>query len=195
MVMTTSEFWVVDLEGSGSKPPEIVELAMLKLVKLNPVMQRHWLVRPSGSIDPFATRIHGITEEDLIGAPSIDDISDDILACLSGAPIVGHNVRVELEALSRSLPEWKPQSAIDTLKLSKLLLPGRQSYALTKLGADLGLDDEAAQRTGKSAHCALYDATLTALLFAKLIKPLTVERIEQTLNQCDILFRPQSSLF
>jgi DNA polymerase III epsilon subunit-like protein len=195
MVMTSSAFWVIDVEGSGSRPPEIVELAMLKLIDFLPTVQRHWLVRPHGPIEQAASRIHGITDVDVVGAPAIEDLSDDIVECLSGVPVVGHNVRVDLEVLSRSVPEWKPHSAIDTLKIAKLLLPGKSSYALDKLGVEFGLDVEAARRTSKNAHSALYDATLTALLFAELVKPVPVQDLTRILQDADLLYRPQGDLF
>jgi DNA polymerase III epsilon subunit-like protein len=195
MVMTSSVFWVIDVEGSGSRPPEIVELAMLKLIDFLPTMQRHWLVRPHGPIEHAASRIHGITEVDVIGAPAIEDLSDDIVECLNGVPIVGHNVRVDLDVLSRSVPEWKPHSAIDTLRIAKLLLPGKSSYALDKLGVEFGLDIEAARRTGKNAHSALYDATLTALLFAELLEAVPAQDINGILQEADLLYRPQGNLF
>jgi len=193
--MTRDKYWVVDLEGSGSRPPEIVEIAMLELIDLVPGTRRHWLVRPKVGIDPAATRIHGITDADLEGAPAIEDIAADIANDLNGIPIIGHNVRVEVDVLSRSVPEWKPASAIDTLKLAKLLLPGKKSYALSNLGAELGLDSEARRLTDKSSHSALFDATLTALLFVELIKPLAAERRSQVLQSCDVLYKPQGNLF
>lgn len=193
--MTGTKYWVVDLEGSGSRLPEIVEIAMLELNDLVPGTRRHWLVRPKGGVDPAATRIHGITDADLEGAPAIEDIAADIADDLKCIPIIGHNVRVEIDVLSRSVPEWQPASAVDTLKLAKLLLPGKKSYALSNLGAELALDAEARQLTGKEAHSALFDATLTALLFIELIKPLPAERRRQALLACDVLYKPQGSLF
>lgn len=193
--MTSTRFWVVDLEGSGSRPPEIVEIAMLELVELVPRARHHWLVRPAGGIDPAASRIHGITDADLEGAPALEDIAPDICDHLNGVPIIGHNVRVEVDVLSRSLPEWKPESAIDTLRLAKLLLPGKASYALSNLGAELGLDVEARRLTDKGSHSALFDTTLTALLFIDMVKPLPTERRHQVLQSCDILYKPQGSLF
>lgn len=193
--MTSTRYWVVDLEGSGSRPPEIVEIAMVELKDLAAGMYRHWLVRPKAGIDPAATRIHGISDADLEGAPAIEDIGADIAENLNGIPIIGHNVRVEVDVLSRSVPEWRPESAIDTLKLAKLLMPAKKSYALSSLGAELGLDVEARRLTDKGSHSAFFDATLTALLFIDMVKPLPVERRRQVLQSCDILYKPQGSLF
>src|SRR5260221_7385240 len=119
-----NRYWVVDVEGSGGAPPEIVELAMLEVVDLKLTgNQRHWLIRPERPIQPTASRIHGLTDADVSDAPSIEDIADDVLLWLDETPIVGHNVRVEVDIISRSIPDWSPRVAIDTLKLAKAQRP------------------------------------------------------------------------
>ncbi|MFX4458625.1 3'-5' exonuclease, partial [Acinetobacter baumannii] len=90
--------------------------------------KRHWFVRPEHGIKPAATRIHGLTDDDVVGSPDITDIADDIITWIEDTPIVGHNVKIEVDILSRSLPDWQPSSAIDTLKLTKILKPGLASY-------------------------------------------------------------------
>ena len=90
MAMKSDRYWVIDVEGSGGKPPEIIELAMLEISDLALTgNQRHWFVRPQRSIEPSATRIHGLTDDDVIGAPSIEDIADDVLQWLDDARLSG----------------------------------------------------------------------------------------------------------
>jgi DNA polymerase III epsilon subunit-like protein len=195
MGIDTERFWVVDVEGSGSSPPEIVELAMLEVANL--VLtdnKRHWLVQPERGIQPAATRIHGLTEDDVADAPSMEDIADDVVMWLEAAPIVGHNVKVEVEILKKSLPDWAPSVAIDTLRLSKALKPGLASYSLANLGAEFGLADQAAQRTGAQHHSALYDTTLAALLLVHLLSPLTRDERQTALRDANILDPRQGSL-
>ena len=106
MGLGIDRYWVIDVEGSGSTPPQIVELAILEIADLKLTgNKRHWLVRPNQPIEASATRIHGLTDDDVIGAPSIEDIADDMLEWLEDTPIIGHNVRVELEIISRSIPD------------------------------------------------------------------------------------------
>jgi len=194
MEVETERFWVVDVEGSGGSPPEIVELAMLEVEHLALTENmRHWFVQPQRGIQPAATRIHGITDDDVAGAPSMEDIVDDVVMWLEGTPVVGHNVKVEVEILRRSLPDWKPSAAIDTLKLAKALKPGMASYSLTNLGAEFGLVDQAARRTGAQHHSALYDTTLAALLFVHLLSPLTSDERQTALRDANILDPKQGS--
>ncbi|WP_426409468.1 exonuclease domain-containing protein [Bradyrhizobium ganzhouense] len=193
--MGLDRFYVVDVEGNGGTPPQIVELAMIELDGLALTdRHRHWLVQPDDPIQPSAMRIHGITDADLVGAPAIEDIAEDILAWLSDASIVGHNVRIEVEIIARSLEDWRPSAAIDTLKLAKNLRPGLASYGLENLGRELALSDRAAELTGRSHHSALYDATLTALIFIELLSPLTDELRAAAIREANILDPKQGLL-
>lgn len=195
MGLDTDRFWIVDVEGSGGSPPEIVELAMLEVKSLALTnMKRHWFLRPEHGIQPAATRIHGLTDDDVFGSPSMSDIADDVVMWLEGRPIVGHNVKIEVDILSRCLADWIPVSAIDTLKLAKAIRPGLKSYSLANLGVELGLAEGAHALTGAQHHSALFDATLTALLFVHLLLPLPMEERQRALNDADILSPKQGSL-
>lgn len=195
MVIEDNRYWVVDVEGNGGTPPEIIELAIVEIADLKLTgKQRHWLVRPARSIHPTVSRIHGLTDADVADAPSIADIIDDVLLWLDQASIIGHNVRVELDIISRSIPDWKPRAAIDTLKLAKALRPGLGSYGLEKLGVAFGHSEQAAQRSGRDHHSALYDATLTALVFIDLLSAVPDTRRADILRDADVLDPRQAAL-
>lgn len=194
MGMSWEKVWVVDVEGNGATPPEIIEIALLELIDLEPTGRAfHWLIKPNESISAAVTRIHGLTDADVAGAPTIDDVAEDILTWTDGGVIVGHNVRVELEAISRLIPEWQPLAAIDTLKLARSLRPGLESYGLEKLGSALGLTAEAERQTGLKHHSAEFDVVLTGLLFSSLLRPLDIDSRTARVRDADILFNAQES--
>lgn len=194
MGMMWEKAWVVDVEGNGATPPEIVEIALMEVVDLQPSGRAfHWLVKPERPISAAVTRIHGITDDDVDDAPSIDDIAEDIVRWTDRSVIIGHNVRVELDAIGRQIPEWKPSAAIDTLKLARAMRPGLDSYSLENLGATLGLSAEAERQTGLKHHSALFDVALTTLLFTTLLAPLDREGRDFRSREADILFKAQES--
>ena len=195
MDLALERFWVMDVEGNGASPPEIVEIALVGLAQLELQSKRmEWLVRPKVPISPAVTRIHGITDSDVADAPDIDDIADDVMTWTDGARIIGHNVRVELDAISSAIPDWRPAMAIDTLKLAKSVCPGLQSYGLERLGQHFELTEQASRISGKKHHSALYDSVLTALLFIELVTSLPEERRNSVLIDCDLLNPSQGSL-
>lgn len=157
---------VVDVEGNGQQPPDLVELAVLPIAGGRIGEPTAWLVRPQTPITPMTRRIHGIRNEDLADAPSFEAVRGAVLAHLGDAVVVGHNVRVDLGVLCRKLPGWVPPVAIDTLRLARRLLPTMGSYRLGALVAALDLAEDLP--AGLQPHRAAYDVLVTARLFTRL---------------------------
>lgn len=188
-------FWFVDVEGNGANPPEIVELAMAEVKALVPTgNRRHWLIRPTEPITSAVARIHGIKNEDVADAPTFDEIAEDVLLWIENAAIVGHFVKVDLEALKRVLPDWEPKAAIDTIKIAKSLKPGLPSYGLTSLCLALGLAPEITTDVRSGSHSAPYDVAVTIALFQQLLGELPEEKRSDALDQANIIERQQGLL-
>lgn len=187
--------WAVDVEGSGSSPPEIVELAIAEMDGLELTGRTmQWRFKPKQPISPIVSRIHGIWDRDVADAPEIEDVADDLIEWLEDRPIVGHNVRTEHEILARSLDGWAPAKAIDTLRIARRLLPNEEKHGLERLGSLLNLNEAAAARSqGRGPHSALFDAVLAALLMRKLLTPLSEQAREMALLDADILRGQQDS--
>jgi exodeoxyribonuclease X len=123
---------VVDVEGNGQQPPDLVEVAVVPIVGGVIGEPKSWLVKPERPIMYFATRIHGLTNDDVADAPAFADIEDEVRRFLDDSVLVAHNAHVDVTVLQRHLGEWKCPEVFDTLKLAKRLLPNQMSY---KLGA------------------------------------------------------------
>ena len=103
----------------------------------------------------------------------IAQIAAEISDRLQGTVPLGHNVRIDIDALSRQLPAgWSPAFAIDTLLLAKRVLPGQPSYSLEKLQAHLGLGVEGSSAT---RHRAGADVIAAFDLFCALVSRLGSE--------------------
>ena len=192
--MNLNNYWVVDVEGNGGSPPEIVEIAMIEIANFEPTgLLYHKLLKPSSPITRRVTRIHGITNEDVELSPEIKDVKDEIISLTNKKVIIGHNVRVEFDVISRQIPEWRPSRALDTLKLARIVMPNQKSFRLENLGGVLEISEKAKMMTGARHHSALFDATLTALLFRKLMERVDADLHEEFLQEVDILFNAQES--
>ncbi|HCT75531.1 MAG TPA: 3'-5' exonuclease [Micromonosporaceae bacterium] len=167
--LETLRFAVIDVEGNGQQPPEIVEIAILAMDGLVLTTQpRTWLVKPSQPITPLVTRkVHGIKNSDVKDAPWFTEIASEIQAILSDRIPVAHNARIDHEVLSRQLPTWEPALVVDTLRLARALWPGLKSYSLDPLLAHARIDTSS---LAGCRHRAGFDAHATALLFATLAK-------------------------
>lgn len=176
--------WVViDVEGNGQRPPDLIEAACLPIDSGIPGPVRTWLIRPPRPITGPVRRIHGIRNADVAAAPPIADVAEQIREQLAGRLVIGHHVHVDLAVLGRELGGWTAPAALDTLRLAKAVWPGLPSYSLDNLtSADHVLPPSAFPASGVSPlpttalggrHRAGYDATLTAALFLALTRTVT----------------------
>ncbi|MGW7353168.1 3'-5' exonuclease [Streptomyces sp. NPDC054784] len=152
---------VVDVEGNGASPPDLVEVAALPVRggKPDTGTARAWLSKPARSVTPFAARVHGLTDEALEGAPGWAEIGDEVHAYLGTSWIAAHHAHVDHRVLSAHLPQWRPEGVLDTLRLARAAYPDLRSHSLDALVAHLRPDLRGAP--GRR-HRAAYDAYATA---------------------------------
>jgi exodeoxyribonuclease X len=177
---TSLRYAVVDVEGNGQQPPDLVELAVVPIVSGQIQEPASWLVKPERPIKHFATRIHGITTEDVAEAPNFESIAGEVLASLDVPALIAHNAHVDIGVLQRELPGWQPPEVFDTLKLARRLLPDQPGYKLGMLVRALKLAEGLPDNL--TPHRATYDALVTARLFVRLATvaegpPLTLQAL------------------
>jgi DNA polymerase III epsilon subunit-like protein len=123
-------------------------------------------VKPERSIKYFATRIHGLTNNDVADAPAFADIEDEVRRSLDDSVLVAHHAHVDVGVLQRHLGEWKCPEVFDTLKIAKRLLPNQTSYQLGALVTSFSLAEGLPD--GLSPYRATYDVLVAARLFVQL---------------------------
>ncbi|WP_351234406.1 3'-5' exonuclease [Streptomyces sp. NPDC002133] len=155
---------VVDVEGNGCNPPDLVEVAALPVHEGQPDTSTAgaWLIRPPRPVTPFAARIHGLTNQVLESSPAWEEVADQVQGVLGEAWICGHNVSVDYRVLKTHLPNWEPTGVIDTLRLARNAYEGLPSYGLDALIEHIKPDLTQAPVVGR--HRATYDAYATAQL-------------------------------
>jgi len=157
---------VVDVEGNGQQPPDLVEVAVVSIISGVIGDPTAWLIKPPRPISPIVTRIHGLTNEDVASAPAFAAIASQVRQALDADLLVAHNAHIDVDVLRRHLDHWQCPEVVDTLKLAKRLLPGQASYKLGALVSELSLAE--GLPAGLSPHRAAYDVLATARLFLHL---------------------------
>ncbi len=122
------------------------------------------LVDPGVPIPLFITRLVGITDADVRGAPTFPAAFAALREFAGDATLVGHNVgfdREHLEAGARraGLPPL-PNAWFDTLEAALMLYPELDRHALAILAAEFGIE--------RQAHRALPDAESAADVLKRL---------------------------
>ncbi|MEV8331989.1 3'-5' exonuclease [Streptomyces niveus] len=154
---------VVDVEGNGANPPDLVEVAALPVREGRPDTGTAgaWLTKPRHPVTPFAARVHGLTNERLEHEPGWEEIADQVHTLMGTSWICAHNAHVDHRVLSAHLPMWRPAGVLDTLRLAKATRPGLPRYSLDALIEHLRPDLSAAPA---HRHRATFDAYASAQL-------------------------------
>ena len=92
----------IDLETTGLSPSydRIVELSVLKVHPDGPVEERTVRVNPGMPIPAGATRVHGITDEDVADQLAFHGYAKNLIVFLDGCDLAGFNaIRFDLPVL------------------------------------------------------------------------------------------------
>lgn len=157
-------FVVLDIETTGLSPimDEICEIAAVKIVNFIPKEIFHTLVKPKQAIPQEVIKIHGITNEMVKDAPTVEEILPKLKEFIKDSTIVAHNAEFDISFLNYQLKtiglEQIPQSqVIDTLKIVKEYIP-LSSHSLSSLSSKFLFNN-------KPKHRALEDVLATIELF------------------------------
>jgi DNA polymerase-3 subunit epsilon len=154
---------MIDFETTGLSPAagdRITEVAALRIAGGRVVERFVSLVNCGVRVPPFITHLTGITQKMVDGAPYVSDVVPELLDFIGSDALSAHNASFDekfLVAESRNLGlEPDHGCVICSLKLSRRLFPGLESYKLGMLSAALGIRFEG------NAHRAEADAQVSA---------------------------------
>lgn len=158
---------IVDIETTGGSVSgsRITEVAIL-LHNGSEVIDR-WtsLVNPEMEIPMHITALTGIDDDMVAKAPVFEQVAEKIYSLLKDKVFVAHNVNFDYSFLRGQLAAcgqlWDSPK-LCTVRLSRKLLPGLNSYSLGKLCSQVGINL-------KDRHRAMGDALATAELFSMLL--------------------------
>lgn len=135
------EFCVLDIETTGlsAEENEICEIAVAKIKNFVPYEFFHTLVKPERSIPEEISSIHGITNDMVEKAPSIEKVLPDLMKFIDGTTLVIHNAEFDLFFINKALGKYGYEDlkneVVDTLALARKLLPLR-SHSLKSLSEE-----------------------------------------------------------
>lgn len=162
---------MVDIETTGldARTDAIVELAWAIMTGDGTVASSNsTLINPGRPIPADASRIHGITDSEVAGAPTLEEVINEHPELTTPVlPAVCHNASFDSAFLSRSkaFVRGNPRF-LCTLRLAENLVPGLPSYRLDFLCDHLGL---APAVEASVPHRAASDVAVTCTLLKKLI--------------------------
>ncbi len=160
----------LDLETTG------LDVANDRIVQIGAVAMRGPMVlseprvntriNPGVAIPAASTRIHGIADPDVAGAPCFAEVIRSLANMLSGRVVIGQNIRFDLAMMrheaARAGVSWRDPPALDVAHLAGTLDRGLVDLGLESLAYRFGVTIEA-------RHDALSDSLAAAEIFAALV--------------------------
>lgn len=139
---------VLDTETTSKFPSfaEIVEIAAIKFAKDEAPQIFTTLIKPKHKIPASVTKINGITNEEVADAPAWETIKEEFLEFVGELPIVGHNIKYDINVIQRESRCWMSNPLIDTCQWARKTFPGRKSYKLESLKEDFFPEESVSHR-------------------------------------------------
>jgi len=158
---------VLDTETTGLSAKlgdRIIEIGCVEILDRR-ISERvfHTYLNPEREVELGATRVHGLTREDLLSKPKFPEVAKAFLDFVAGAELIIHNADFDVEFLDLELGRARlgalkehVGTITDTLFMSRELNPGRKA-SLDALCERYGINN-----THRTLHGALLDARLLA---------------------------------
>ena len=168
-------FIVFDLETTGLNPAseEITEIAAVRVVEGEIRDSFQTYVNPHKPIPAEITELTGISDETVADAPDLDKAVPEFLKWAGEGqyPLVAHNAGFDmgfLRTACQRLGIEREFTSIDTLEMSRLMLPHMHKFKLNILAKEL-------QVGPFEHHRASDDAAVLGRIYVKLLKRLKDE--------------------
>ncbi len=161
------KYAILDIETTGLSPAreKITEIAIFLHDGTKITDEYSTLINPEKEIPYRITQITGINNHMVENAPRFFEVGRKIVEFTEGTIIIGHNVRFDYGFIRQEFLRLGfdfQRETLDTVKLSRKLIPGYPSYSLGKLCRNLGISNHA-------RHRAAGDALATVTLFELLL--------------------------
>ncbi len=167
---------VFDLETTGFSPVKnkIIEIGAVKIENGEITDRFSEFVNPEMPIPFRIENLTGINDSMVIGAQTVEEVLPRFLAFCEGAVMVAHNAGFDMSFIQKNAYDLgldREYTVVDTVGLSRFLLPELSKYKLDNVAKALKVSLE-------NHHRAVDDAECTAEIFKKLLHKLQEKQID-----------------
>ena len=161
------ELIVFDTETTGLSAAtcRLTEIGAVKLRKMEIVEEFRTFVDPEQPIPDEITKITGITDEMVKGAPKEKEAVSEFMKFCGKAPLAAHNAKFDMSFINavneRHRLGFRP-AFFDTVALCRAAVTGAKNHKLDTMAEYFGLGDF-------NHHRAVDDARMLAMVYQKLI--------------------------
>lgn len=155
------DYVALDLETTGLDPEWdcIIEIGMVRVRHGKVAAEYSTLVNPGMPIDDFIAELTGITNDMLAAAPALPEVLPAARDFLGDDIILGHNINFDINFIYDNCERQglTPVSNdyIDTMRISRRVLPDLKHHRLGDIVNALGVDHAQAHRAIGDCHATI----------------------------------------
>lgn len=168
LIKDIDDYTVLDIETTSldSYHGEILEISAVKVRNKKEVEYFSEIIKINNEVGYFTTRLTGITNEMMLDeGKELAEVLQNFKKFLGNDIIVGHNVNFDInfiyDSMQDNLDEYLSNDYVDTLRISRRVLPNLKHHKLDNLIDYFNL-------TKRNEHRALNDCILTNQVYLKL---------------------------
>ena len=162
-----TDFVVFDIETTGFSPVSnhIIEIGAVKVEQGKITERFSTFVNPKTPIPYRIEELTGISDDMVMGAPTIDEILPKFLSFCEGCVMVAHNADFDMSFIKQKAQDMGytfDLTYVDTVALARFLLPNLNRFKLDTVAKAVGVNL-------LNHHRAVDDAACTAEIFEKFL--------------------------
>ncbi len=170
-----AEFVVFDLETTGFSPKKdcIIEIGAVKIQNKKVVDKFSSFIDPERPIPYEIKRLTGITDKDVRGSGTINEVLPKFLDFCKDSVLVAHNAEFDMGFINQkasNLGIKLNKTSIDTVALARVLVPKLKSAKLNTIAKHFNISLE-------NHHRAVDDAQATTEIFLNFVQMLSEKEI------------------
>ncbi len=151
---------VIDIETTGGKfnQEHIMEIAVFLFNGKEVIDQFITLVNPEAPIQQYVSKITGITQNMVLRSPKFYEIAKRIVKITEDAVFVAHNVKFDYRVVQLEFERLGfdfHRKTLDTIDLTKELIPGLKTYGLESVCKELGISNTHRHRADGDARATV----------------------------------------
>ena len=136
---------IIDVETTGGSPSvdRVIEIAVFVFDGEKIIDSYSSLLNPRRPIDPYVTKLTGISNDMVKNAPLFEDVHEKILELTHENIFVAHNVKFDFGMIRQEFKRLGidyNRKQLDTVNLARKVIPGFNSYSLGNICDSLGIE-------------------------------------------------------
>lgn len=167
LVELVDDYVLVDIETTGFSPvnDDIIEIGAIKVKDNKVIDEYHSLIKIDHRLNSYITNLTGITNDMLEDGKDIDVVLNEFLEFTGDNILMAHNANFDINFLYEKsqmyVDKYLTNDFIDTMRVSRKMLPGLPNYKLGTLASYFDIDYS-------NAHRGLEDVKITYGVYNKL---------------------------